>query len=150
MTDNALIIALKANLQSLPYDVTYNDSAKMFLSKGYFSQAGNMYQEGLRRSQYIEFEYSIGHADYGSFLNGIRLYIWDKDQRKCVGNRVFHAYFLSEDAVNRNSVDLLKEYLGSTCQVLRLGSPSESQLKSVSELLFQETVKTTQLIGHCA
>ena len=39
MTDNALIIALKANLQSLPYDVTYNDSVKMFLSEGYVSQA---------------------------------------------------------------------------------------------------------------
>ena len=150
MTDHALILALKANLQSLPCNVTYNDSAKMFLSDGSVSQAGNLYQEGYRRSQYIEFEYSIGHAWYGSFLNAVRLYIWDNQKRKCVGNRVFHAYFLSEDAVNRNSVDLLKEYTGSTCKIFRLGSPTEAQLMSVSQQLFQETIHTTQLIAHCA
>lgn len=150
MTDNALIIALKANLQSLPYDVTYNDSVKMFLSEGYVSQAGNLYQEGYRRSQYIEFEYSIGHAWYGSFLNGVRLYIWDKEERKCVGNRVFHAYFWSEEAANRNSVDLLKEYVKSTCQIFRLGTPTDSQLKAVSEQLFHETIQTTKLIAYSA
>lgn len=150
MTDNSLIVAIKANLQSLPYKVTYDDSVNMFLSSGYVSQAGNMYQEGVRRSQYLEFEYSIGHALYGSFLNGIRLYIWDKDQRKCVGNRVFHAYFWSEAAATRNSIDLLGEYLASICKTFRIATPTSTQLKPISEQLFQETMKTTKLLGPCA
>ena len=150
MTDNALIVAIKANLQSLPYKVTYDDSVNMFLSSGYVSQAGNMYQEGVRRSQYFEFEYSIGHGWYTSFLNGIRLYIWDNDQRKCVGSRDFYSYFWSEDAVARNSIELLGEYLTSTCKTFKIATPTGTQLKSISEQLFKETMATTKLLGHCA
>lgn len=150
MTDNALIVAIKANLQSLPYKVTYNESVNMFLSSGYVSQAGNMYQEGVRRSQYFEFEYSIGHGWYTSFLNSIRLYIWDNDQRKCVGSRDFYSYFWSEEAVARNSIELLGEYLTSTCKTFRIAMPTGTQLKSISEQLFKETMATTKLLGHCA
>lgn len=150
MTDNALIVAIKANLQSLPYKVTYNESVNMFLSSGYVSQAGNMYQEGVRRSQYFEFEYSIGHGWYTSFLNGIRLYIWDNDQRKCVESRDFYSYFWSEEAVARNSIELLGEYLTSTCKTFRIAMPTGTQLKSISEQLFKETMATTKLLGHCA
>jgi hypothetical protein len=150
MTDNALIVAIKANLQSLPYKVTYNESVNMFLSSGYVSQAGNMYQEGVRRSQYFEFEYSIGHGWYTSFLNSIRLYIWDNDQRKCVGSRDFYSYLWSEEAVARNSIELLGEYLTSTCKTFRIAMPTGTQLKSISEQLFKETMATTKLLGHCA
>ena len=73
MTNNALIVAAKSALPSLGNNVTYNDAAKMFLSSGYTSQAGNTYQEGVRLSRYIAVDYSIGHGYCRSFLNGVRL-----------------------------------------------------------------------------
>lgn len=67
MTNNALIVAAKSALPSLGNNVTYNDAAKMFLSAGYTSQAGNTYQEGVRLSRYIAVDYSIGHGYCRSF-----------------------------------------------------------------------------------
>ena len=82
MTTNSLIVAAKSALPSLGNNVTYNDAAKMFLSPGYTSAAGNTYQEGLRLSRYLAVDYSIGHGWCHSFLNGVRLYIWDNNKPK--------------------------------------------------------------------
>lgn len=87
MNSNALITAVKSALPSLGNNITYNQVAKMFLTPGYTSAAGNTYQEGLRLSKYLAINFSIGHGYYYTFLNGIRLYIWDGQKPKLVKER---------------------------------------------------------------
>ena len=148
MTNNSLIVAAKSALPSLANDVTYSEAAKMFLSPGYTSAAGNTYQDGLRLSRYFAVDYSIGHGWCHSFLNGIRLYIWDNNKPKLVAHRCFCSYYLSQDAINRETVSIVKEHLKNSCQVLGLGNATEAELTKLSEALVSETMKTTQLIGH--
>ena len=148
MKNNSLIVAAKAALPSLGNNVTNNDAAKMFLSPGYTSAAGNTYQEGLRLSRYLAIDYSIGHGWCRSFLNGIKLYVWDNNKPKLVSHKSFSCYFLSESAINYETVRIVKEHLKSSCKLLGLGNPTDSELTKLSEALVSETMKTTQLIGH--
>ena len=148
MTNNALIVAAKSALPSLGNNVTYNDAAKMFLSSGYTSQAGNTYQEGVRLSRYIAVDYSIGHGYCRSFLNGVRLYIWDNNKPKLVAHRTFDCYFLSESAIKYETARIVKEHLKNSCKVLGLGNATDSELTRLSQALVSETMNTTQLIGH--
>ena len=148
MTTNSLIVAAKSALPSLANNVTYNDAAKMFLTPGYTSAAGNTYQEGLRLSRYLAVDYSIGHGWRHSFLNGVKLYIWDNNKPKLVAHRSFSCYFLSQDAINYETERIVKEHLKSSCKVLGLGNATDSELTKLSKALVSETMNTTQLIGH--
>ena len=148
MTNNSLVVAAKSALPSLANNVTYNDAAKMFLSPGYTSAAGNTYQEGVRLSRFLAVDYSIGHGWRHSFLNGVKLYIWDNNKPKLVAHRCFSSYYLSQDAINRETVRIVKEHLKSSCKVLGLGNATDSELTKLSEALVSETMNTTQLIGH--
>ena len=148
MTNNSLIVAAKSALPSLGKDITYSTAAKMFLSPGYTSAAGNTYQEGLRLSRYIAVDYSIGHGWCHSFLNSVKLYIWDNDKPKLVAHRCFSCYYLSQEAINRETVSIVKEHLRNSCKILGLENATDSELARLSEALVSETMNTTQLIGH--
>ena len=148
MTTNSLIVAAKSALPSLANNVTYNDAAKMFLTPGYTSAAGNTYQEGLRLSRYLAVDYSIGHGWRHSFLNGVKLYIWDNNKPKLVAHRTFSCYYLSQEAINYETERIVKEHLKSSCKVLGLGNATDSELTKLSKALVSETMNTTQLIGH--
>ena len=148
MTTNSLIVAAKSALPSLANNVTYNDAAKMFLTPGYTSAAGNTYQEGLRLSRYLAVDYSIGHGWRHSFLNGVKLYIWDNNKPKLVAHRTFSCYYLSQEAINYETERIVKEHLKSSCKVLGLGNETDSELTKLSKALVSETMNTTQFIGH--
>ena len=147
MNSNALITAVKSALPSLGNNITYNQVAKMFLTPGYTSAAGNTYQEGLRLSKYLAINFSIGHGYYYTFLNGIRLYIWDGQKPKLVKERFFSSYVWSEEGARSETAKMLKEHLASSCRLLGLANPTDSELTRLSEVLVGETAKTTQLIG---
>ena len=147
MNDNALVLAVKSALPSLGNNVTYNQAANMFLSAGYTSAAGNTYQQGLRLSKYLAVDYSIGHGYYYTFLNGIRIYVWDGNKPKWVGQKLFSCDVWSEEAARREVVKMLENYLRSSCRMLGLGTPTDSQLRQLSETLVGETTRATQLIG---
>ena len=148
MNNNSLIVAAKSALPSLANNVTYNEAAKMFLSPGYQSQAGNVYQEGIRLSRHLAVDYSIGHGYCQSFLNGIRLYIWDNNRPKLVAHKCFSSYFLSESAIKYETEVIVKEHLRNSCKMLGFENATDSQLTELSRALVSETQKTTQLIGH--
>lgn len=147
MNDNALVLAVKSAFPSLGNNVTYNQAANMFLSPGYTSAAGNTYQQGLRLSRYLAIEFSICYGYCRTFLNGIRLYIWDNNTPKLVKQKLYSSYFWSEAAAKSEVVDMLANYLRSSCRMLGLGTPTDSQLRQLSEALVGETTRATQLIG---
>lgn len=147
MNNNALVLAVKSAFPSLGNNVTYNQVANMFLSPGYTSAAGNTYQQGLRLSKYLTVDFSIGHGHSRTFLNGIRLYVWDNNKPKLVEQRLYSSYFWSEAAAKSEVVDMLANYLHSSCRMLGLGNPTDSQLRQLSETLVGETTRETQLIG---
>lgn len=146
-TSKSLIVAVKSALPSLASNVTYSQAARMFLSPGYVSAAGNMYQEGLRLSRYIIVKFSIGHGYCWSFLNGIKLYIWDGKRPKLVKQKLFSSYIWSGNAARQEAVKMVKEYLKDTCRMLHLERATDSEVLRLSEALVDETENTTKLIG---
>lgn len=146
-SSKSLIVAVKSALPSLASNVTYSQAARMFLSPGYVSAAGNMYQEGLRLSRYIAIKFDIGHGYCWSFLNGIKLYIWDGKRPKLVKQKLFYNYCWSDSSAREESVSMVKEYLKDTCRMLHLDRATDSEVLRLSEALVDETENTTKLIG---
>lgn len=143
-----LVVKVKSLLPALAGNVTYSEVAKMFLSPGYVSQAGNIYREGLRLSRFFAVEYSIGHGWCWSFLNGIRLYVWDNNKPKLVLRREFSSYILSEIAVRRETISLVREHIKHSCDMLGLHNATDSEIEVLSESLVSELTKATQLIAE--
>lgn len=147
--ENSLVLATaKSSLPSFAAnDVKYNDIARMFLTPGWTSGAGNMYQEGLRVSDKIAVTYNIGHGYAHTFLNGIRIFRYEKGKTVLIGERYFNNYWWSDREVNGETVNLLAEYLQSQCKVLGVGEPDKGYVKRVAEGFVNETIKGTKLLG---
>lgn len=147
--ENSLVLATaKSSLPSFAANgVTYNDIAKMFMTPGWMSVAGNVYQEGLRVSDKIAITYNIGHGYAHTFLNGIRIFRYDEGKTVLIGERYFNNYWWNDREVNGETANLLSEYLKSQCKVLGLGDPDKEYIKQVAEEFVNETVKGTRLLG---
>lgn len=127
MEKSLVLAAAKSSLPSFTANcVTYNDIAKMFLTPGWASTAGNVYQEGLRISDKIAVTYNIGHGYAHTFLNGIRIFRYKEGKTILIGERHFFNYWWSDKGVNDETVTLLAEYIQSQCRVLGLGEPDRN------------------------
>lgn len=121
----------------------YNDVAKMFLSGGYTSAAGNMYQTGLRISSRLAVKFDIGHGYAHSFLNGIDIFIWNTDKPKLVSQESFSCYFWSNEAANHEVKRMVKDYVRSQCLLQGCGTPSERDLEEFADGIVRELERET-------
>lgn len=149
--DNNLALTVKSALPLLQGGITYSDIAKMFLTIGYVSQAGNMYQQGVRLSKRMAIRLDIGHGQYHTFLNGIQLYTWDGGTPKMVAHRGdYYDFRWTDDGVNREIINVVKDYIKNEIQVQGVLGISDSDIKNKAYELVEETQMTTELIGNKA
>ena len=102
--------------------VTYNSRNNIFLSSGYTSAAGNTYFQGLRLSDRIIINYDFGQGYAHLFLNGIRIYGYDGNQKQLISSRSYYSQCFSEQYAKAECQSMVREYLigqmrlmGSTC-----------------------------------
>ena len=145
--ENKLALAVKSALPMLSGDITYNQAAKMFLTPGYMSLAGNVYQQGVRLSRRMAVKFSIGHGYYHTFLNGIQVYIWDGGKPKMVAHRCYSNFWWSESEAQRELKSVVKSYLLNESKLLGVHGISEADFNRLSDDLVGETRQTTALIG---
>ena len=145
--DNKLALAVKNALPQLSGDITYNEAANLFLSPGYVSQAGNMYQEGVRLSRRMAVKFSIGHGYYHTFLNGIQVYIWDGGKPKIVAHRCYYNFWWSEQDAQRELKNVVKNYLLNESKIQGYLGVSEEDINRLADNHVGETRQTTALIG---
>jgi hypothetical protein len=135
---NAIAVYAKSTLPQFTGNYNYNEVAKMFLTSGYMSAAGNIYQSGLRLSQHLAVQFSIGHGYCHSFLNGITVFIWDKDKPKVISQRSFSCFFWNEYDSNQVLKSMIKEYVLGECRKSGIGIPTETALEELAVGLIKE------------
>ena len=145
--ENKLALAVKSALPMLSGDITYNQAANMFLTPGYMSLAGNVYQQGVRLSRRMAVKFSIGHGYYHTFLNGIQVYMWDGGKPKMVAHRCYSNFWWSESEAQRELKSVVKSYLLNESKLLGVHGISEADFNRLSDDLVGETRQTTVLIG---
>ena len=145
--ENKLALAVKSALPMLSGDITYNLAANMFLTPGYMSLAGNVYQQGVRLSRRMAVKFSIGHGYYHTFLNGIQVYMWDGGKPKMVAHRCYSNFWWSESEAQRELKSVVKSYLLNESKLLGVHGISEADFNRLSDDLVGETRQTTALIG---
>lgn len=152
MTTACTSLALSRLKASLPAfaqgNVTYNDYAKMFLTRGWASAAGNMYQEGLRLSKNLVVTYGIGHGYCHSFLNSIRIYRFEQNRPVLATERYFYNFWWSDYGVKTETIDLLADFLESQCKVLGLNSPGREAIQQLASGFVSETIAGTKLLAQ--
>ena len=145
--ENKIALAVKNALPQLSGDITYNQAANMFLTPGYMSLAGNVYQQGVRLSRRMAVKFSIGHGYYHTFLNGIQVYMWDGGKPKMVAHRCYSNFWWSESEAQRELKSVIKSYLLNESKLLGVHGISEADFNRLSDDLVGETLQTTALIG---
>ena len=91
--------------------VTYNSQNNIFLSSGYTSAAGNTYYQGIRLSDRIIINYDFGQGYAHLFLNGIRIYGYDGNQKQLISSRSYYSQCFSEQYAKSECQNMVKEYL---------------------------------------
>jgi hypothetical protein len=144
-----VLSSLKASLPAFAQgNVTYNDCAKMFLTQGWASAAGNVYQEGLRVSRNLVVTYGIGHGYCHSFLNSIRIYRFEQNRPVLATERYFYNFWWSDYDVKTATVNLLTDFLESQCKVLGLDSPGREAVRQLAGGFVNETIAGTKLLAQ--
>ena len=145
--ENNLAIAVKSALPMLSGNITYNQAANMFLTPGYMSLAGNVYQQGVRLSRRMAVKFDIGHGWCHSFLNGIQVYMWDDGKPKIVAHRCYSNFWWSEYDAQQELKSVVKSYLVNESKLLGIHGITENDFSRLTDELVGETRKTTALIG---
>ena len=145
--NNALILSAQKALPQLACSVTYNQVAKMLLTPGYVSAAGNMYQEGVRLSNRLAVRFSIGHGWAHTFMNGIQLYAWDGMSLKLVAHRCYSNFWWSDEDIRREIIAMITSHFRTQIQIQGIPGIEEAEIRRLAVNLADETQKTTELIG---
>lgn len=122
--------------------LTYNAEKNVYLTLGYTSNAGNTYFQAVRYSDRLAVFYDIGQGEIHTFLNGIKLFCWDGQKARLIGQKywggVGNWVCFSEYFAKQQCILLLKEYLAG--QYKAHGQyVSDRQLQDYSCALIEET-----------
>ena len=122
--------------------LTYNAEKNVYLTLGYTSYAGNTYFQAVRCTERLAVYFDIGKGYARTFLNGIKLFCWDGQKARLIGQKYwggvnnwvnFSEYFAKEQCIL-----MLRDYLAA--QYKAHGQYiSERQLQDFSCALIEET-----------
>ena len=112
--------------------ITYNAERNMLMTQGYTSAAGNTYFQGIQLSERLAIVLDIGIGYAHTFLNGLKLYCFDGNQKKLISSQLFNCLFYSDYVVRSKATEMLIEYLESQAKMLG-AYVQQSQLKMYAE-----------------
>ena len=121
--------------------VTYNSRNNIFLSSGYTSAAGNTYFQGLRLSDRILINYDFGQGYAYLFLNGIRIYGYDGNQKQLISSRSYYSQCFSEQYAKAECQSMVKEYLKGQMSLMGNTYINEAQLKEFASQIVGEALR---------
>ena len=121
--------------------VTYNSRNNIFLSSGYTSAAGNTYFQGLRLSDRIIINYDFGQGYAYLFLNGIRIYGYDGNQKQLISSRSYYSQCFSEQYAKAECQCMVKEYLKGQMRLMGNTYINEAQLTEFASQVVGEALR---------
>lgn len=121
--------------------VTYNAQRNMFVTSGYTSAMGHTYFQGIQLNNRVALVYDIGRGGWGCnplFLNSVKLYCFDGNDKKLIGSWYpTYYYFYSDNLAKNIATMLLEDYLKS--QMVMLGvAISDTEITKYAEAQIAE------------
>ena len=121
-------------------DLTYSESQNMITTRGYTSAAGNTYFRGIRLSERIFIILDIGIGYAHTFLNGIKIYSNQGNEKKLIASKPYHTVYYNDTKVKTDAKELIKAELRA--EILKDGlSVDEEWLNDFVEILIEDTFK---------
>lgn len=140
--EKALVSLVERALPSMSgSQVTYNSRNNIFLSSGYTSAAGNTYFQGLRLSDRIIINYDFGQGYAYLFLNGIRIYGYDGNQKQLISSRSYYSQCFSEQYAKAECQCMVKEYLKGQMRLMGNTYINEAQLTEFASQIVGEALR---------
>ena len=141
MDTNLISLVEKALPAMSGSQVTYNSQNNIFLSLGYTSAAGNTYYQGIRLSDRIIINYDFGQGYDHLFLNGIRIYGYDGNQKQLISSRSYYSQCFSEQYAKAECQNMVKEYLVGQMRLMGSTSINEIQLAGFASQVVGEALR---------
>ena len=140
--EKALVSLVESTLPAMSgSQVTYNSRNNIFLSSGYTRAAGNTYFQGLRLSDRIIINYDFGQGYAYLFLNGIRIYGYDGNQKQLISSRSYYSQCFSEQYAKAECQSMVKEYLKGQMRLMGNTYINEAQLTEFASQIVGEALR---------
>lgn len=126
--------------------VSYNRNSNMFETERYTSAAGNSYYQGILLSDRIIINFDLGRGYAYLFLNGIRVYGFNGQEKRLLGTRSYYCRTFNKDYALRETCEIVTEYMKGQMKLQNLQC-DESQLKQFSKQVVESTYSQMKQIA---
>ena len=118
--------------------IRFNNRTQMYETERYVSAARNAYFRGIKLSDRIVLEFCCGDGWYHRFINCIRIYCFNGDERQLIATRTYSSQFFSEEFCYRECVAMLGNYLKTQAELVG-GVVEDTTIQDFSKQLIAAT-----------
>lgn len=118
--------------------IIFNNRTQMYETERYVSTAGNAYFRGIKLSDRIVLEFCCGDGWFHRFINCIRIYCFNGEEKQLIASQLYYSQFYSEQFCYNECVRLLGKYLKSQAE-LAGGVVEDSTIHDFSKQLIAAT-----------
>ena len=134
----ALTTLVERALPSKSGTVKYNSRSQMYETERYVSAAGNAYFRGIKLSDRIILEFCCGDGWYHRFVNSIRVYCFNGEDKQLIATRSYYCQFFNDSFCSRECVEMLSNYLKSQAELVG-GVVEDSTIQDFAKQLVAAT-----------
>lgn len=134
----AIAALIERALPSKSDKVTFNNTTQMYETERYVSAAGNSYFRGIKLSDRIVLEFCCGDGRMHRFINSIRIYCFNGDEKQLIANRDYYCQFFKTDFCYHECVEMLSDYLNTQANLVG-GIVENSTILEFSKQLIEST-----------
>ena len=134
----ALTTLVERALPSKSGTVKYNSRSQMYETERYVSAAGNAYFRGIKLSDRIILEFCCGDGWYHRFVNSIRVYCFNGEDKQLIATRSYYCQFFNDSFCYRECVEMLSNYLKSQAELVG-GVVEDSTIQDFAKQLVAAT-----------
>ena len=126
--------------------VSFNRNSNMFETERYTSAAGNSYYQGILLSDRIIINFDLGRGYAYLFLNGIRVYGYNGEDKHLLGTRSYYSQTFYKEHALRETSEIVMEYMKGQMKLKNLQCDDE-QLKLFSKQIVESTYNQMKQIA---
>ena len=134
----ALATLVERALPSKSEAIRFNNRTQMYETERYVSAAGNAYFRGIKLSDRIVLEFCCGDGWYHRFINCIRIYCFNGDERQLIATRTYYSQFFNEEFCYHECIAMLGNYLKSQAELVG-GVVEDTTIQDFSKQLIAAT-----------
>ena len=126
--------------------VHYNSQSNMLETDGYTSTAGNTYYQGIILNDRIIINFDLGQGYVFLFLNGIRVYGYNGNEKHLIGSRTYYCCGFNKEFAKNQVVEIVIDYMKAQMKLMN-NTCDENTVRSFSQKLVESTFSSMKQIA---